>query len=138
MSKLEIYVNNEGGISIAHARSDSRPPLVVDIDKEEFFSGGMDAAASKLGRAVVHILNIWHPELFLVSDITIPNSHRSEDLTLILELVAKSVQDQTKSHLSSIEYLLNRSSANAADPNKAEFLSRDWPAIKSRIQTFAA
>lgn len=70
LPRMEIFLNNDGGVSVANVKSTDRLPLVIDIAKEEFGASESDAAM-RLGSAVIATLKIWHPaameQLFAIS-----------------------------------------------------------------------
>ena len=71
--KIEIYLNDNGGLSVANVKEGPRGPLVIDIDKAEL-GFTQDEAARKLGGVILDTLRLWHPskmaELLPVDDTT--------------------------------------------------------------------
>lgn len=57
---MEVFLNDDGGVSVANVKGGDRPPLVIDIAKHEFGTSEKDAAF-RLGSAIIATLKIWHP-----------------------------------------------------------------------------
>lgn len=60
LPRIEIYLNDDGGLSIANVKAGSRGPLVIDIAKGEFGPSESDAVR-QLGTVILGTLKLWHP-----------------------------------------------------------------------------
>ncbi len=60
--RMEIYLNDQLGVSIANVKGGERPPLVIDLDSAEFAAGSDAEAAQRLGSVIIATLKLWHPK----------------------------------------------------------------------------
>lgn len=130
--RIEVYLNDEPALIIAHHRLANRVPLEVPIPLNEVMAGGHDEAAKRLGSILLHILMLWHKEEFgRAGEAPAPLTTAMGDMETVHKLISKSISLRTDVHVASIEHLLSHGVDDAAECS--EFLTLTWPTIRAEL-----
>lgn len=130
--RMEVYLNDESVLTIAHHRLADRGPLEVPIPLDELMADGPDESARRLGSILIHVLMLWHKEEFArIAAGAAAQSQAISDMDLVDSLISKSISLKTNAHVGSIEHLL----ANSADESGEceEFSTLTWPTIRAEL-----
>lgn len=130
--RIEVYLNDDAALIIAHHRLADRGPLEVPIPLNEVMAGGHDEAAKRLGSILLHILMQWHREEFArTGEAATPATASTGEMETVHSLISKSISLRTNVHVASIEHLLSHSVDDATECR--EFLTLTWPMIRAEL-----
>lgn len=130
--RIEVYLNDESVLTIAHHRLADRGPLEVPIPLDELMAGGPDESARRLGSILIHVLMLWHKEEFArIAAVAAAQSPSINDMDIVDNLISKSMSLKTNVHIGSIDHLL----ANSVDESGEcqEFFALTWPTIRAEL-----
>jgi hypothetical protein len=133
-----IYVDN---LTLHYARkwsSEDSLGTILEFGTDEVMSDDFDEASRKLGGFVLGVLQSWHPNVFNNwgnrSEGNETETQTLNDFDIAMQLISKSVFDQTKVHVQSIETLLREQSLRTKAGH--EFFKESWPTIRTQLEKF--
>ncbi|NHZ42673.1 hypothetical protein [Massilia aquatica] len=128
LPRIEIYINDKSGISVAHVKVDGET-LIFDFSLDQLLVEGEGNAALTLGESALTVLKLWHPNILKDVAAPAPISRAEIKESLSQELIGLSISERTDKYIDTIDNLLSESSIELG----ADFLVNSWPVIRKRI-----
>lgn len=128
LPRIEIYINEKSGISVAHVKVDGET-LIFDFELYQLLVEDEGNAALTLGESVLTVLKLWHPNILKDVAVPAPISRAEIKESLSQELIGLSISERTDKYIDTIDNLLSESSIELG----ADFLVNSWPVIRKRI-----
>jgi hypothetical protein len=129
-----IAINDASEMTFTHVtKVGDADPFSFSLPLHEFNADGLDASCMRVGQMVFDVMTHWHPAEFArFPNLRIP-FNADADLDLISELISKSVTGKTKTHIASINLLIDQ--LLQLDPTAAEQAAiKTWPDVRAMLE----
>lgn len=131
LPRIEIYLNEQSGISIVHVRK-NQDASIINLSLNRLEAAGSNDGAIMLGKPLLAILKMWHPEALQDVPAEAPMSRAEIKASVAQELIGMSISERTDFYVSTIDKLLTESSQELG----TDFLINSWPVLRARIESF--